>query len=88
MVTQGTRTPADEEDEGSDIDGGSAAMNNEENEYTRGVSDDEDEIAAREDDNDDDDEGEEEGEGEGEGEGVACGGRVGVASGFLGVEWS
>ena len=37
-------------------------MNNEENEYTRGVSDDEDEIAAREDDNDDDDEGEEEGE--------------------------
>ena len=44
--------PADEEDEGSDIDGGSAEMNNEENEYTRGVSDDEDEIAAREDDND------------------------------------
>ena len=41
MVTQGTRTPADEEDEGSDIDGGSAAMNNEENEYTRGESDDE-----------------------------------------------
>ena len=62
MVTQGTPTPADEEDEGSDIDGGSAEMNNEENEYTRGVSDDEDEIAAREDDNDDDDEGEEEGE--------------------------
>ena len=31
-------------------------------------------------------EGEE--EGKGEGEGVACGGRVGVASGFLGVEWS
>ena len=61
MVTQGTLTPADKEDEGSDIDGGSAAMNNEENEYTRGVSDDEDEIAAREDDNDED-EGEEEGE--------------------------
>ena len=61
MVTQGTRTPADKEDEGSDIDGGSAAMNNEENEYTRGESDDEDEIAARENDNDED-EGEEEGE--------------------------
>ena len=61
MVMQGTRTPADEEDEGSDIDGGSTAMNNEENEYTRGESDDEDEIAAREDDNDED-EGEEEGE--------------------------
>ena len=59
---QGTWTPADEEDEGSDIDGGSAAMNNKENEYTRGVSDNEDEMAAREDDNDDDDEGEEEGE--------------------------
>ena len=75
MVTQGTRTPADEEDEGSDIDGGSAAMNNEENEYTRGESDDEDEIAAREDDNDDEDEiaareddNDDEDEGEEEGE--------------------
>ena len=62
MVMQGTRTPADKEDEGSDIDGGSAAMNNEENEYMRGESDNEDEMAAREDDNDDDNEGEEEGE--------------------------
>ena len=44
MVTQGTRTPADEEDKGSDIDGGYAAMNNEENEYMRGESDDEDKI--------------------------------------------
>ena len=61
MVMQGTWTPADEEDEGSDIDGASVAMNNKENEYTRGESDDEDEIAAREDDNDED-EGEEEGE--------------------------
>ena len=50
MVTQGTRTPADEEDEGSDIDGGSAAMNNEENEYTRGESDDEDEMAVDDED--------------------------------------